>query len=91
MKLQSNSLAALAAVVAFGLVTPLPAAAEVTEAQITALSHWVKIGAPWPKNSAVSKINDAARTHWAFQPVVDPPVISPMQNRAVASRWLMKS
>jgi hypothetical protein len=36
MKLQGNSLAALAAVLAFGLATPLPAAAEVTEAQITA-------------------------------------------------------
>jgi hypothetical protein len=36
MKLQSNSLAALAAVLALGFVTPLPAAAEVTEAQITA-------------------------------------------------------
>ena len=36
MKLQSNSLAALAAVLALCLATPLPAAAEVTEAQIAA-------------------------------------------------------
>ena len=36
MKLHSNSLAALAAVLALGLATPLPAAAEVTEAQIAA-------------------------------------------------------
>jgi hypothetical protein len=36
MKLQKNSLAALAAVVALCLATPLPAAAEVTEAQIAA-------------------------------------------------------
>jgi hypothetical protein len=36
MKLQSNSLAALAAVVALCLASPLPAAAEVTEAQIAA-------------------------------------------------------
>jgi hypothetical protein len=36
MKLHSNSLAALAAVLAFGLASPLPAAADVTEAQIAA-------------------------------------------------------
>jgi len=36
MKLQNNSLAALAAVLTLGLATPLPAAAEVTEAQIAA-------------------------------------------------------
>lgn len=36
MKLQSSSLAALAAVLALGLAAPLPAAAEVAEAQIAA-------------------------------------------------------
>jgi hypothetical protein len=36
MKLQSNALAALAAVLVLGLATPFPAAAEVTEAQIAA-------------------------------------------------------
>lgn len=54
--------------------TKMPPKEKLTEAQITALAHWVKIGAPWPQDSRVSKINDAARTHWAFQRVVDPPV-----------------
>ena len=36
MKLHSNSLAALAAVLALGLAAPLPVAAEVTEVQIAA-------------------------------------------------------
>ena len=54
--------------------TKMPPKEKLTEVQIAALTHWVKIGAPWPKDSAVSKTNDAARTHWAFQAVVDPPV-----------------
>jgi uncharacterized protein (UPF0333 family) len=36
MKLHNNSIAALAAVLAFGLATPYPAAADVTEAQVAA-------------------------------------------------------
>lgn len=54
--------------------TQMPPKQKLPEAQITALVHWVKIGAPWPKEATVSKNTDAARTHWAFQPVVDPPV-----------------
>ena len=53
----------------------MPPKAKLTEAQIAAVTHWVKLGAPWPKeDSASSQIRDAARTHWAFQPVRDPPV-----------------
>src|SRR5947209_8316443 len=53
----------------------MPPQAKLTEAQIAAVVHWVKLGAPWPKemtNLAIS--SGAARTHWAFQPVSDPPV-----------------
>jgi hypothetical protein len=53
----------------------MPPKAKLTEAQIAAVTHWVKLGAPWPTESAAdSKIRDAARTHWAFQPVRDTPV-----------------
>ena len=54
----------------------MPPEGKLTEAQIAALTHWVKIGAPWSAKAvtATSKANEAARTHWAFQPVRDPAV-----------------
>src|SRR5262245_9900254 len=53
----------------------MPPQAKLTEAQIAAVTHWVKTGAPWPSEAATpTNSNDAARTHWAFQPVRDPPV-----------------
>ena len=42
--------------------------------QIAAIERWIKLGAPWPKAPLAAKTNDAARTHWAFQPLRDPPV-----------------
>ncbi len=48
---------------------PLPAAA------VTTLTEWVKAGAPYPADRGTMKDRpDAAGTHWAFQPVKDPPV-----------------
>jgi hypothetical protein len=44
----------------------LPAAA------VEALTHWVKIGAPYPDDAVAGA--DPTKTHWAFQPVKDPPV-----------------
>jgi mono/diheme cytochrome c family protein len=53
----------------------MPPQAKLTEAQIAAITHWVKLGAPWPnETTAAAKANGAAQTHWAFQPVRDPPV-----------------
>jgi mono/diheme cytochrome c family protein len=53
----------------------MPPKGKLTEAQIAAVSRWIKLGAPWPaKSAAPAKGGDAARTHWAFQPVRDPPV-----------------
>ncbi len=52
----------------------MPPKSKLTDAQIETLSQWVKIGAPWPKTSVVAPTQDAARSHWAFQPVVDPAV-----------------
>jgi hypothetical protein len=53
----------------------MPPQAKLTEPQIAAITHWVKLGAPWPSERlAQSKKPDSARQHWAFQPVIDPPV-----------------
>ena len=48
---------------------------KLPEAQIAALSEWVKMGVPWPENdkpAAANARDGAAKTHWAFQPVRDP-------------------
>jgi hypothetical protein len=49
---------------------PLPAEA------VAALSEWVKAGAPYPAAmSGATQIDlSAAKSHWAFRPVQDPPV-----------------
>ncbi len=53
----------------------MPPQAKLTEAQIAAMTHWVKLGAPWPNELATqSKKHDSAKSHWAFQRVIDPPV-----------------
>jgi hypothetical protein len=53
----------------------MPPKGKLTEAQIAAMTHWVKLGAPWPKEvSAKPATSDARRTHWAFQPLRDPPI-----------------
>ncbi len=48
---------------------------KLPDEQITALSEWVKMGAPWPENDsahALTAQQAAAKTHWAFQPVKKP-------------------
>jgi mono/diheme cytochrome c family protein len=53
----------------------MPLKSKLTEPQIAALKQWVKAGAVWPQSdSAPTRNTEAARTHWAFQPVRDPPV-----------------
>jgi len=48
--------------------------------QIAALIEWVKMGAPDPRKadakiaSKLTGLNDAARHHWAYQPVVKPAI-----------------
>ena len=60
---------------------------------VEALASWIKAGAPWPeKDAAISaassaeSIAAAAKRHWAFQPVREPPIPS-VQNSA----WLKNS
>ena len=57
-------------------------APKMPESQIAALSEWVKMGMPWPENSAPVVKADVAKTHWAFQPV------KPVAVPAVNSAWV---
>ena len=53
----------------------MPPKEKLSESQIAAITRWVKLGAPWPSEpTSTVKATDAARTHWAFQRVIDPPI-----------------
>lgn len=53
----------------------MPPSGKLKDEQIAAFERWIKLGAPWPSAAPLAqKRNDAARTHWAFQPVRDPAV-----------------
>ncbi|MEX2026518.1 MAG: PSD1 and planctomycete cytochrome C domain-containing protein [Pirellulaceae bacterium] len=52
----------------------MPPVAPLKPNEVAALAKWVEMGLPWPENSAVIRAEDAWRTHWAFQPVVQPPL-----------------
>jgi mono/diheme cytochrome c family protein len=59
----------------------MPPKGKLTDAAIDALTQWVKMGAPWPEASAAAAsaaaadpIAEARRTHWAFQPIRQPPL-----------------
>jgi len=62
------------------LQMPPPKAGKLKEAQITDLVTWINMGAPDPRTNSsaipatlADKYNEA-KTHWAFQPVKNPPV-----------------
>jgi hypothetical protein len=63
----------------------MPPGGKLKDSEIEALTEWVRIGAPWPKEHGSSqggpalrknrdKITDEDRAWWAFQPVQNPPV-----------------
>jgi hypothetical protein len=52
----------------------MPPKSKLTEPQIAAFRRWIKEGAVWPAAAIVNRTAEAARTHWAFQPLRDPPV-----------------
>ena len=56
----------------------MPPKKQLTAEEVAALEHWVKIGAPDPRETGVAAARKAldfeeGRKHWAFQPVTDPP------------------
>jgi hypothetical protein len=50
----------------------MPPKKKLSAEAIEALARWVKIGAPYPDDAVATA--DPSKTHWAFQPVKDPPV-----------------
>lgn len=58
----------------------MPPKEKLTPAQIDVLRRWVMSGAQWPKSAVTvnsvrpGEITPEERKHWAFQPVVAPPV-----------------
>ncbi|WP_165068597.1 PSD1 and planctomycete cytochrome C domain-containing protein [Paludisphaera rhizosphaerae] len=52
---------------------------------VAALERWIAAGAPWPKSAAtpVTTRKDLWARHWAFQPVVDPPVPKPAETSLI--------
>src|SRR5437762_13405868 len=57
----------------------MPPKGKLPEASVAALAEWVKQGAPWPQGTVLSPAarDQAAGSHWAFQPVRDakPPAV----------------
>ncbi|MCE9530000.1 MAG: DUF1549 domain-containing protein, partial [Planctomycetes bacterium] len=49
----------------------MPPKGKLKDSQIADLTRWVKLGAPYPKPVAAIPDNEK---HWAFQPIVDPPL-----------------
>jgi len=52
----------------------MPPNGRLTAEQIAALTKWIEVGLPWPREASGSAIAQAWRTHWAFQPVTKPSV-----------------
>jgi hypothetical protein len=52
----------------------MPPEGKLRDEQIAAVARWIDLGAPWPQGELAGKKAIAADKHWAFQPVLDPPV-----------------
>jgi hypothetical protein len=53
----------------------MPPAGKLPDEEIARLTEWVKLGAPWPADTAPpapDEPEDAWKAHWAFQPVTRP-------------------
>ena len=60
-----------------GQVEAMPKdAPKLDAASIEAISEWIRQGLPWPEEPvpAAMDLHRSAKDHWAFQPVVAPPV-----------------
>ena len=70
----------------------MPPPGKLPEKAIADLTAWVKMGAPWPAADAVPKqlsmvqrVASARETHWAFQPVRQPPLPKVKNRKWVAN------
>lgn len=59
----------------------MPPDSRLNTEQIGILERWIAMGAPWPADPSEAaqkdaKVSQRQRKHWAFQPVVDPPIPS---------------
>ena len=52
----------------------MPPNGRLAPEQVAALTKWIDLGLPWPRESSGSALSQAWRTHWAFQPVTKPSV-----------------
>ena len=59
----------------------MPPNGKLTADEVAALTEWIKLGLPWPQSPTsespldpAEAIADKAQKHWAFQPVVAPPL-----------------
>jgi hypothetical protein len=58
----------------------MPPEGKLPDEAITALTDWVKLGAPWPQGGAeeiklgASNVSEVRKSHWSFRPVVMPPL-----------------
>ncbi len=64
----------------------MPPDRELSPGEILAIERWIQMGAFWPENETLSFETVGATTHWAFQPIQDPPVPA-----TVDSTWLRTS
>lgn len=53
----------------------MPPEDPLTEGQLAVFEKWFQLGAPWPETTALlGTAQQRADSHWAFQPVTDPPI-----------------
>ncbi|MEK6259651.1 MAG: PSD1 and planctomycete cytochrome C domain-containing protein, partial [Planctomycetota bacterium] len=52
----------------------MPPNGRLSPEQVAALTKWIDLGLPWPRESSGSALSQAWRTHWAFQPVMKPSI-----------------
>ncbi len=52
----------------------MPPNGKLSPEQVAALTKWIDLGLPWPRESSGSALSQAWRSHWAFQPVTKPGV-----------------
>ncbi len=72
----------------------MPPENPLSDEQKLQITHWVELGAPWPKSTEPLKApgSHATKTHWAFQPVGNhqPPHVDASQARTPIDAFLIE-